>query len=885
MIGFTLALLAFCPAAQTPTCTPALLPTFGGVDGEAIAAVTFDDGSGPKLYVGGNFATAGGISASRIAAWNGSTWSALGPGLNDSVKCMVVFNDGTGPALYVGGKFTATNGSGLPLGRIARWDGNTWSALGSGLNGVVEALAVFNDGTGEALYAGGDFSAAGATSAIGVAKWNGLGWSSLGSGLGIGPGLNGTAFALTVHNDGAGSALFVGGFFKTAGGVPAKSLARWSGSAWQPVGSGTDRTVYSLASFRKGSTPALYVGGDFGEIGGLFASDLVTWDGSSFSPAVPGDPLSAVTGIVGGMRVFDDGSGEALYVGMNIGSINLQGSEGSLARSDGTVWSIPPGAPEERVRALAAYPTGPGARLHAVGAFDTAGGLPALGIARLEAAGWEPLADGGLNGGVYVIRTFDDGNGPAVYVGGAFTAIGGQAIAHLARWKDGQWSAVGAPVDGPVWDLAVLDSGGGPALHVAGDFAQVGAVTARGLARWDGSTWSAFGSGFTYQEHPSIPAKTGGVHALATFDNGSGSALYAGGRFTTAGGTPIRAVARWDGSSWTAVGGGLPNQLTAVNSLVVANLPGGPALVAGGNTSPLIAGPGPVLAHAGSGWQGLGAPLTSSIGFGTFVTKLLVFDSGSGPRLHASGLFDSAGPQAVSGVARFNGTQWEPVAAGLPGVVGALTAFDDGFGPRLYASTFNTTDQYGVARLIGTTWTPVVSGLNNGVGAIAPDIDLTGPALLIGGIFTASPSQDAYLVRWKACGTAGLSVLPGCVAHDTKLQALSPGLLQGQTAAFRSTAALGDGVALLFVGLDGTNASGCGLLLPGLGEWLLSTGGSSIQLGTAATSNGAATFQVPVPSTPTLLGKEFALQSAHVLLSLPGAPVSLSNGLLGRVLP
>ena len=48
---------------------------------------------------------------------------------------MAVFDDGTGPALYVGGMFTAAGGA--PASRIARWDGIVWSALGDGLNGWV----------------------------------------------------------------------------------------------------------------------------------------------------------------------------------------------------------------------------------------------------------------------------------------------------------------------------------------------------------------------------------------------------------------------------------------------------------------------------------------------------------------------------------------------------------------------------------------------------------------------------------------------------------------------------------------------------------------------------------------------------------------------------
>jgi hypothetical protein len=40
---------------------------------------------------------------------------------------------------------------------IARWNGTAWSPLGSGMSSTVNALTVFDDGTGPALYAGGSF--------------------------------------------------------------------------------------------------------------------------------------------------------------------------------------------------------------------------------------------------------------------------------------------------------------------------------------------------------------------------------------------------------------------------------------------------------------------------------------------------------------------------------------------------------------------------------------------------------------------------------------------------------------------------------------------------------------------------------------------------------
>jgi hypothetical protein len=181
------------------------LPTFGGEPGTndpIVALAVFDDGRGPALYAGGDFTTAGGVSCSRIARWDGSTWSALGSGMNSWVNALAVYDDGRGPALYAGGWFTTAGGA--AVNRIARWDGSSWSALGSGLTGLpvsdlgVDALAVYDDGRGPALYAGGYFNTAGGRPANNIARWDGSSWSALGSG--VAP----TVSDLAVYDDGGG---------------------------------------------------------------------------------------------------------------------------------------------------------------------------------------------------------------------------------------------------------------------------------------------------------------------------------------------------------------------------------------------------------------------------------------------------------------------------------------------------------------------------------------------------------------------------------------------------------------------------------------------------------------------------------------------------------
>src|SRR6185503_12153090 len=131
-------------------------------------------------YVGGWFRRAGGTPANYIAKWNGTNWSALGSGMNWSVYALAV----SGSNLYAGGIFTTAGGT--PANYIAKWDGNSWSALGSGMTApeslVAQVLALAVSGSN--LYAGGNFTTAGGSPVNHIAKWDGSSWSPLGSGLG-----------------------------------------------------------------------------------------------------------------------------------------------------------------------------------------------------------------------------------------------------------------------------------------------------------------------------------------------------------------------------------------------------------------------------------------------------------------------------------------------------------------------------------------------------------------------------------------------------------------------------------------------------------------------------------------------------------------------------
>ncbi len=159
---------------------------FGDVASTVYDQLVFDDGNGPALYIAGGFASAGGTSARGVARWNGKAWSALGGGVQGRVEALAVVEEGGLPILYAGGAFSMADGN--PAANIARWDGTTWTALGVGTNGTVNALATWDDGTGPALYAGGEFTQAGGIPANRLARWDGFSWSAVSTGMDAIPG-------------------------------------------------------------------------------------------------------------------------------------------------------------------------------------------------------------------------------------------------------------------------------------------------------------------------------------------------------------------------------------------------------------------------------------------------------------------------------------------------------------------------------------------------------------------------------------------------------------------------------------------------------------------------------------------------------------------------
>jgi hypothetical protein len=314
----------------------------GGFDLPVACVGTFDDGSGAALYAGGDFShdSSGYTSYFHIAKLQNSAWVQVGGGLpallypDPQVWVMQTFDDGSGPKLYVGGFFQSNPNAGITPDSdgLVAWDGTTWSGVGGGLTPVAgqstpsaDSLCVFDDGSGPALYVIGTFSAAGGVPANGFAKWDGTNWTSLGSGFTYQGFPAPWRPTMIVFDDGTGPALYVGGQFDHVNGVAAEGIARWNGTSWSPlpgIPPNSHLAPRCMTVHQDGTGSSLYLA-SWAQIGPVW-TQVVKWDGHGLSGLGGG----VISGNAWMVQSFDDGQGggPAVYVG----GIGLSGFGGNV---------------------------------------------------------------------------------------------------------------------------------------------------------------------------------------------------------------------------------------------------------------------------------------------------------------------------------------------------------------------------------------------------------------------------------------------------------------------------------------------------------------------------------------------------------------------------
>lgn len=666
--------------------------------------------------------------------------------------------------VFVGGQFSSAGS--VEASNVAAWNGAAgWRVLGEGLPTGVGSLAVLADGSlvaahagpdgvstrlsrwdgtswsvyatadglvyelhvsGTQLWAVGEFTTIGGISAYSVAFHDGTAWQSY---AGLSPDAPVSSVSATSASD-----VCIGGTFSDLGVISARGVACWDGTAWRARSLPTVPSAWSIADLERGGDGALLVAGSFLLDASDAGGSLARWSGTAWATVgggtmgfAPGEP-----GAIASVAV----AGDALFVGGAFEAVNVDRAPPTdahaAARWNGTEWSGMGGLYREGGfgfgGGVATVAVGPDGSVYFGGQLTRADSLAIGNVVRWDGVYWQGLRTPGeryLGVGNAVFALEAVGT-CHTYVGGDFRYAGGVLANGIARFDlEDGYSALGEGVLGAVGDIVVDGAG---VVYAAGNFTDVGGSSLRNIGSWDGTSWDGLGGGID-----------GSVAALALSGDGGaldGPILYAGGSFTEAGGERVTNLAAWDGAGWSDLGRGMlghPYESIPTERIapLVAALLVDPAtgdVIIGGSFLSVGEGADAVEAHNVARWDGAHwHGYGEGLGTATESVETLTFWDG---RLVAGGAFLSSGRTSVERYAVWSGTAWEQLGAvpppGMPTDMVASEHF-------LYASgNFIVEDVPRHAAVYdGTTW----SYLGGGLSDVAQAVSLVEGGVLVGGVF------------------------------------------------------------------------------------------------------------------------------------------------------
>ncbi len=269
-------------------------------------------------------------------------------------------------------------------------------------------------------------------------------------------------------------------------------------------------------------------------------------------------------------------------------------------------------------------------------------------------------------------------------------------------------------------------------LYISGGFKSINNTNIGGTARWNGSSWDSVGC-------PS--GIKGNLRVIKEYKD----ELACGGNMQdvcdiineTGAGDLL--IVNWNDSSWRAIARwvGSPSNFGTIYCMAVYNgelYVGGTIMFIGGKYASGIA------RWDGSQWRSVRAGIT---GGWRDVRSMAVYND----ELYIGGNFTGVDSQLCLGVAKWNGTVWSPVGGGVAGgSVGGIVV--DSIKNILYAiGGFQYAEGVfvnGVAKWDGNKWDSVGSPITNGGGAIC----MYRNKLFVGGPFDVSQTEDTVMASW-----------------------------------------------------------------------------------------------------------------------------------------
>jgi|GEM_PF-6381964 len=314
-----------------------------------------------------------------------------------------------------------------------------------------------------------------------------------------------------------------------------------------------------------------------------------------------------------------------------------------------------------------------------------------------------------LDGEIRCMAVFDGGQGESIYFGGHFTLPDGTSTPLLV-WNGVQFVPATLSLQGTATHMVVWDVDGPawpepPVLYIAGSLRSPPAFPTdrERLIGFNGSTW-------WHRAELSFGQR---VTAMGLHNEGQGERLYLG--VEDASTSPwMAALASYAHNGPLQLLGTITSASHVaphISSLASFQEPEGRTLFIGGQFVSVNGQPATgIIRYRGGQWLPMPAGQQLAATYGNpYVSSFVTADvaGGPGPRLYASGSFNSAGAQAANGIAMWDGQQWAAVGDNTVTSVGTLFATDVGQGVSLYGFRY---DQ-GLARWDGAEWTVIGEGL------------------------------------------------------------------------------------------------------------------------------------------------------------------------------